>query len=171
MRCKPQVVYGTTKLWVFATNKPHCSMLQRLTLMIAALWWGGITALAFMAVPLLFAQLGNVAVAGSVASVLFVVVAKLSVVAGLGVVWFFMRKVPLPLNGIEFLALVLAILAVVGAMVQDIWVAHQIGTARTTGGNLALWHALGMGLVLMQWAAATCALWALTGLPRQHSAP
>ena len=31
-------------------------MLQRLPLMLAALWWGGITALSFLAVPLLFAS-------------------------------------------------------------------------------------------------------------------
>ena len=42
--------------------------LQRPALMLAALWWGGITALSFLAVPTLFASLGNPAVAGPVAA-------------------------------------------------------------------------------------------------------
>ena len=143
-------------------------MLQRFTVMLAALWWGGVTALAFVAVPLLFAQLGSPAVAGPVAASLFAVVSKLSAGAGLGVTWFLMKKVPLPLSRLALSALVLVILAVVAAVVQDTWVAHQIVTARTTGGNLKLWHGLGSGLVLLQWLAATCALWVLTGLTRQR---
>ena len=143
-------------------------MLQRFTVMLAALWWGGVTALAFVAVPMLFAQLGSPAVAGPVAASLFAVVSKLSVVAGLGVAWFFMKKMLLPLARISLFALVFSVLAVVAAVVQDTWVAHQIVTARAAGGNLKLWHGLGSGLVLLQWLAATCALWALTGLPRQR---
>lgn len=143
-------------------------MLQRFTVMLAALWWGGVTALAFVAVPMLFAQLGSPAVAGPVAASLFAVVSKLSVVAGLGVAWFFMKKVPLPLARLSLFALIFSVLAVVAAVVQDTWVAHQIVTARASGGNLKLWHGLGSGLVLLQWLAATCALWALTGLPRQR---
>ena len=141
-------------------------MLQRFTVMLAALWWGGVTALAFVAVPLLFAQLGSPAVAGPVAASLFMVVSKLSVVAGIGVAWFYIKKWPETLAGIARVALVFVILAVVAALVQDTWVAHQIVTARATGGNLKLWHGLGSGLVLLQWLGATCALWVLTGLSR-----
>jgi hypothetical protein len=79
-----------------------------------------------------------------------------------------MKKVPLPPARIELAALIFSVLAVVAAVVQDTWVAHQIVTARAAGGNLKFWHGLGSGLVLLQWLAATCALWALTGLPRQR---
>ena len=41
--------------------------LQRLSILLAALWWGGITGLSFVAVPTLFAKLGSPAVAGPVA--------------------------------------------------------------------------------------------------------
>ena len=143
-------------------------MLQRFTVMLAALWWGGVTALAFVAVPLLFAQLGSPALAGPVAASLFAVVSKLSVVAGLGVAWFLIEKVPLSLARNALAALVFSVFAVVAAVAQDTWVAHQIVTARASGGNLKLWHGLGSGLVLLQWLAATCALWVLTGLPRQR---
>ncbi|MEN9844496.1 MAG: hypothetical protein RLZZ612_2325, partial [Pseudomonadota bacterium] len=46
----------------------------RAMLMLAALWWGGISGIAFVAVPALFAQLGSPAVAGPVAAWLFGVV-------------------------------------------------------------------------------------------------
>jgi hypothetical protein len=43
---------------------------QRLCVGLAALWWGGLSALSFVAVPTLFAQLGA-PVAGPVAAKLF----------------------------------------------------------------------------------------------------
>jgi hypothetical protein len=153
---------------VSSPPKPPAALLVRLTTMLAALWWGGVSALAFVAVPLLFAKLGNPALAGSVAALLFAVVSKLGVVAGLWLTWFYMKKMPLPLARLETGALVLVVLAVVAAVVQDTWVAQHIVTARATGGDLRLWHGLGSGLVLLQWLAATCALWALTGLSRQR---
>ena len=140
------------------------SLLQRFAVVLAALWWGGVTALAFVAVPLLFAQLGSPAVAGPVAASLFAVVSKVSVVAGLCLAWFWLRKAPTPRAGAELSALVLAVVAVAAALLQSTWVAHHIVTARATGGDLKLWHGLGSGLVLLQWVAAASSLWALTGL-------
>jgi hypothetical protein len=153
---------------VSAPSKTPAALLVRLTTMLAALWWGGVSALAFVAVPLLFVRLGDPALAGPVAAELFVVVSRLGVFAGLWLVWFYMKKVLLPLTRVDVIALVFVILAVVAAVLQDTWVAHQIVTARASGGNLKLWHGLGSGLVLLQWLAATCALWTLTGLPRQR---
>ena len=43
-------------------------MASRVAVMVATLWWGMLTGLAFVAVPSLFAQLGNAAVAGPVAA-------------------------------------------------------------------------------------------------------
>lgn len=136
---------------------------HRLTLAVAALWWGGLTALAFVAVPMLFARLGSPAVAGPVAAALFAVMAKASLLAGLTCGWFLMKKVSFALASQAKAALVLCILAVLAATVQDTWVAQQIITARATGGNLRLWHGLGSGLVLLQWLAAGWTLWVLTG--------
>ena len=56
---------------------------QRLSVLVAALWWGGTATLAFVAVPTLFAHFGNPAVAGPAAAKLFTVVAWLVVVCGL----------------------------------------------------------------------------------------
>ena len=46
-------------------------LLARLPVLVAALWWGGISALSFVAVPTLFASLGSPALAGPVAARLF----------------------------------------------------------------------------------------------------
>jgi len=143
-------------------------MLRRWMIILAALWWGGVTALAFVAVPVLFARMGNPAVAGPVAALLFEVVSKFSVIAGLWLAWFLWRKLAIPLAGIEKAALFLVTFAVLAAVLQDTWVAHQIVTARATGGNLKLWHGMGSALVLVQWLGASCTLWALTGLPSQR---
>ena len=134
---------------------------HRLTVMLAALWWGGLTALAFVAVPMLFARLGSPAVAGPVAAALFAVIAKVSLVAGLICGFFLMRKVPFLQSKKTLAAIVLCILAVLAATVQDTWVAQQIVTARASGGNLKFWHGLGTGLVLLQWLAAGWTLWVL----------
>ncbi|MDV7392911.1 hypothetical protein RZS08_16190, partial [Arthrospira platensis SPKY1] len=48
------------------------------------------------------------------------------------------------------------------AMVQEFGVAHQIVTARATGGDLRLWHGLGTLLVLGQWLCAGSVLWRLS---------
>ena len=43
-------------------------MKQRLSLLLAALWWGSLTGLGFVVVPMLFAHLGSAAAAGAMAA-------------------------------------------------------------------------------------------------------
>ena len=45
--------------------------LRRLSVILAALWWGGIAGMSLVAVPTIFAALGNPAVAGPVAARIF----------------------------------------------------------------------------------------------------
>ena len=47
------------------------SVKDRVALMLAALWWGSLTTIGFLVVPMLFARLGNPAVAGNFAGQLF----------------------------------------------------------------------------------------------------
>ena len=44
---------------------------DRIALLVAALWWGGLTTIGFLVVPMLFAHLGNPAMAGNFAGRLF----------------------------------------------------------------------------------------------------
>ena len=48
------------------------------------------------------------------------------------------------------------------ALVQEFGVAQNIVTARASGGNLRLWHAVGSAMVLGQWLCAGAVLWRLS---------
>ncbi|MDP2415858.1 MAG: DUF4149 domain-containing protein [Hydrogenophaga sp.] len=162
------------KLWPFATNEP---VMQRLAVLIASLWWGGISGVSFVAVPTLFASLGSPAVAGPVAAKLF----TLQSLAGLGlglVLLLVLRRqrseVPFAQVGeavsparlqanqrvLTTMGFVLA--AMLLALLQEFGVAPKIVTARTIGGNLPLWHGLGTLMVLGQWLCSGAVVWRLS---------
>ena len=56
--------------------------------------------------------------------------------------------------------------AALAALLQEQAVAERILTARSSGGNLRLWHGVGTGLILLQWLCALRVWWWL-----QHSHP
>ncbi len=151
--------------------------MQRFAVLIAALWWGGMSGLSFVAVPTLFASLGSPAVAGPVAAKLF----SLQSWAGLGlglVLLLILRRqrsaAQFPLAGevvdparlqamqrvLTTMGFVLA--AMLLALLQEFAVAQNIVTARATGGNLRLWHGVGTAMVLGQWLCAGAVLWRLS---------
>lgn len=151
-------------------------MQQRLAVFLAALWWGGMSGLSFVAVPTLFAQLGA-PVAGPVAAKLF----SLQCWAGLGIgmaLLLVLRRAradaQFPLAGEtvdpQRLAQMQRVLGTMGfvlaamllALLQEFGVAQKIVTARATGGDLRLWHGLGTLMVLGQWLCAGAALWRLS---------
>lgn len=140
---------------------------RRISLMVAALWWGVLMSLAFVAVPTLFAKLGNPGVAGPVAAWLFSFLCKLTWVCGACMLVYSYKKRGLPPIDSGFSAMYFTAVAMLAAAVQDGWVAHMIVTARASGADLKLWHMIGSGLVLAQWLASTLVLWRLTRLPPQ----
>ncbi|MDP3519830.1 MAG: DUF4149 domain-containing protein [Hydrogenophaga sp.] len=129
----------------------------RLVTLLAALWWGGSAALAFIAVPTLFAHFGNPAVAGPAAAKLFTAIAWLVVVCGLGLLLLGRSDRHGPIGrGLPFI-----LLAMLCMLVQEYGVSYKILTARSTGASLALWHGVGSALILTQWLCATRVLWLL----------
>ena len=149
--------------------------MQRLAVFLAALWWGGISALSFVAVPTLFAQLGA-PVAGPVAARLFSLQSWSGLLIGLALLVVLRRAragAQFPVAGEvvdpERLAAMQRVLGTMGlvlaamllAMVQEFGVAQKIVTARATGGNLRLWHSVGSVMVLGQWLCAGALLWRL----------
>lgn len=147
--------------------------MQRLAVFLAALWWGGLSGLSFVAVPTLFARLGA-PVAGPVAAQLF----SLQCWAGLGIglaLLLVLRRsradAQFPMAGKavdpERLAQMQRVLGTMGfvlaamllALLQEFGVAQKIVTARATGGDLRLWHGLGTLMVLGQWLCAGATLW------------
>ena len=154
---------------------------RRTALLLAALWWGGISAIAFAAVPLLFAQLGA-PVAGPVAARLFSLLAWASLMIGLALLLVLRSQRGARLQSLgeqppdpEQLAAMQRLVGTVGcvlaamifALVQEFGVAQNIVTARASGGNLRLWHGVGSAMVFGQWLCAGAILWRLS-TPEKH---
>ena len=149
-------------------------MKHRVALLLAALWWGGMTALSMLVVPMLFAHLGNPVVAGGIAAKLFSIQTQAVLVLGLGLLVLLKRteawqqeQVPsspeaLAQQQSSMLTMGLVVLAMIAAIVQEFGVAHKIVSARASGGNLRLWHGVGTGLVLLKWLCGLFVFWRLT---------
>ncbi len=138
--------------------------LQRLAVFISALWWGGLSALSFLAVPLLFATLGSPAVAGPVAAKIFSLQCWAGLLLGLALL-LILRRWRGEGTGIDPAALTtigFVLFAMLLALVQEFGVAQNIVTARASGGNLRLWHGVGTLMVLGQWLCSGWVLWRLT---------
>lgn len=153
--------------------------MQRLAIFMAALWWGGITGVSFMAVPTLFAKLGSPAVAGPVAAQLFSFQCYAGLVIGIGLLMLLRQERALAhfraadataenagsdvdrmQRSLGTMGFVL--LGMLLALVQEFGVAQKIVTARASGGDLRFWHGLGSVLVLGQWLCAGAVLWRLS---------
>jgi len=151
--------------------------MQRLAVFLAALWWGGISGLSFVAVPTLFASLGSPAVAGPVAAKLFSLQCWAGLGIGLALLLVLRREraaAQFPLAGeavnparlahmqrvLGTMGFVLAALLL--ALVQEFGIAQKIVTARATGGDLRLWHSLGTLMVLGQWICSGAVLFRLS---------
>ena len=119
----------------------------RLAVLLAALWWGSLSAVALLVVPLLFHALPSPALAGGVAARLFS--AQCWVALACGVALLLMLKgdavsgaAPSARTGIVlvFLGLLLALL-----------LEHGVAPRIVARHNLALWHGVGSAMVLAQW--------------------
>jgi len=141
--------------------------------LVAALWWGGISALSFVAVPTLFASLGNPALAGPVAAQLFSLQCWAGLLLGLILLLFLRRERGLVAEQVAspdqearlqtiLTSMGWVLLAMLLALLQEFGVAQRIVTARASGGDLRLWHTLGSAMVLGQWLCAGVLLWRLS---------
>lgn len=131
-------------------------MLRQWPQLLAALWWGGLTALSFVAVPLAFAHFGSPALAGPYAAHLFQLQSWFSLFAALGLLlWARAQDRQAPAAGrLALLLLPWLLLAALAALLQEFGVAERIVNARSSGGDLRFWHGAGTMLVLLQWIGA-----------------
>ena len=139
----------------------------RAAVFLAALWWGSLSGLGFVVVPLLFKHLGSPAEAGAMAAKLFSAQTWLSVACTMLLLLILNRKDALPAESNTELRKVTA-WAVAGlllALLVEFGVAAQIVNARASGGNLRLWHGLGSAMYLGQWLCAGLTLWRLSSRP------
>lgn len=133
----------------------------RLPVMVAGLWWGSLSAVGFLVVPMLFAKLGTPAMAGGMAAHLFSAQTWVGTVSGL-LLLMLLRPSDDPGNAVPvwptaWLGFVLA--AMLCALISEFGVAPRI-VARD---NLKLWHSLGSALYLLQWILVGVLFWRLSG--------
>ena len=130
----------------------------RVPLFAAALWWGSLSVVGFVVVPLLFANLATPAAAGQMAAKLFS--AQTWVGVGCGVLVMFASRADGTAARMDWGGGVLKYVfaGVLLALLAEFAVAPRI-VARE---NLALWHGLGSAMYLAQWFCAGFALWKLS---------
>lgn len=123
--------------------------------MMAALWWGSLTAVGFIVVPLLFAHLGTPAQAGAMAARLFT--AQTYVALGCGLLLIVLSRGREDTARMDWAngALLFVVAGLLLALLAEFAVAPRI-VARQ---NLKLWHAVGSGMYLVQWLCAGTVLW------------
>ncbi|WP_236589427.1 DUF4149 domain-containing protein [Ramlibacter aurantiacus] len=124
----------------------------------AALWWGGLTGIAFISVPLLFAYLPSATIAGGMAARLFTAQAWLALACGL-LLLLCAREEPTSAMRWAGGALAFVLLGMLLALLTEFGVSPRI-VARE---NLRLWHALGSAMMALQWVCAAVVLWKLGG--------
>ena len=144
----------------------YLPMKARFGMMLAAIWWGSLSALGFVVVPLLFAHLGSPAVAGAMAAKLFSAQTWLSTACAMLMLLVFSKKDELALLPYAQAAIKFVVAGLLLAWLAEFGVAARIVSARAEGGNLKFWHGLGSAMILGQWLCAGLALWRLTCVPR-----
>jgi hypothetical protein len=137
----------------------------RLPVLASALWWGSLTAIGFLAVPLLFANASSPAVAGTLASHLFRGQAWMSLGCGLLILMSARDEEGTATIGWAGGAVAYVLPAMLCALLQEFAVAPRI-VARQ---DLALWHSAGTLLYAVQWLCALVVLWKLTSPPGRES--
>jgi Domain of unknown function (DUF4149) len=140
-------------------------MKDRIALLLAAFWWGSLTTIGFLVVPMLFAQLGNPSVAGNFAGQLFAAQTWIALGCGLVLLVYCRSRGGERIAGPERSAISLIVVALLLALLQQYAVAPHI-MARE---NLRLWHALGSAMYLLQWLCAGILLWRFPALVRLSS--
>lgn len=132
-------------------------LVARLPGIIAALWWGSLSAIGFLVVPLLFKHLATPAIAGGMAAKLFTAQTWVTIACALLLLMVSRSaRVPDVANRVQA-ALPFILTGLLLALLGEFGVAPRI-VARE---NLALWHAAGSGMYLGQWICAAVVLWRL----------
>jgi hypothetical protein len=139
--------------------------------MAAALWWGSLSGLAFVVVPLLFRRLGSPAEAGALAAQLFSAQTWVTASSCILLLLLVNRPDDAAMAGQARAVSGLAIAGLLLALLVEFGVAQKIVSARSDGGNLRLWHGVGSAMYFAQWVCAGLAVWRLSRRDLQLVAP
>jgi hypothetical protein len=142
----------------------------RFSLLLSALWWGSLTALGGLVVPLLFQHLGSPQAAGAMAAKLFAAQTWLSIGCAMLLLMLLNKKDDASPQSMVQAVMPWVVAGLFLAVLVEFGVAPRIVNARATGGDLRLWHGLGSAMYLGHWLSATLVLWRLTNLPAARPA-
>ena len=137
-------------------------MKPRLSIVLAALWWGSLTGLGFVVVPLLFMHLPSSAAAGAMAAKLFTAQTWIGIACAMLLLLVSNKKDALAPVLRAQPAIKFIVAGLLLAVLVEFGVAPRIVSARADGGNLKLWHGLGSAMYLGQWLCAGFSLWRLS---------
>ena len=127
--------------------------MARLQLFIAALWWGSLTAVGFMVVPLLFVHLETPAMAGQMAAKLFTAQTWLSVACG------FLLLLAARRENIDTAKS--PSMWMIAGMLLALLIEFAVKPHILARDNMVLWHNLGTAFYMTQWLCAGKVLWQL----------
>ena len=137
-------------------------MRYRFGLMVAALWWGSLTCLGFVVVPMLFTHLPSPAAAGQMAARLFTAQTWLSIACTMFLLLIYNQKVTNSLDIRAQAAIKFIVTGLLLATLVEFGLSPRIVSARADGANLKLLHGLGSAMYFGQWLCAGLALWRLS---------
>ena len=129
-------------------------MRYRFGLMIAALWWGSLTGLGFVIVPMLFTHLPSPAAAGQLAAKLFTAQTWLSITCAMFLLFVYNQKEASAQDIRAQSAIKFIVTGLLLAVLVEFGLSPRIVSARADGGNLKLLHGLGSAMYFGQWLCA-----------------
>lgn len=133
-------------------------MRMRLPALLAALWWGSLSTIGLLVVPMLFAHLPSAALAGGMAARLFAAQTWVTVVCGVLLLLLSRPKGAVAQYPWAQSAMVFILAGLLLALLAQFGVAPRI-VARQ---DLRLWHTVGSVMYLLQWCCALAVLWRTT---------
>ena len=135
---------------------PLSRFVQALPRWAAALWWGSLTTIGFLVVPLLFAHLPGT-MAGTLAARFFTAQTWVSVACTL-----LLLLASRPQGGEEGThPLHTARLLVVGGLLLALLAEFAVAPRIVARENLAIWHRIGSAMYFTQWVCAALTFWRL----------
>lgn len=130
-------------------------MLSRLPALLAALWWGSLTTIGFLVVPLLFAHLPSPAMAGGMAARLFASQTWVTVVCCV-----LLLLISRPKGEVtQYPWAQAAMVFIVGGLLLALLVQFGVAPRIVARQDLRLWHSVGSVMYALQWCCALVVLW------------
>ncbi len=137
-------------------------MRQRLPVLLAALWWGSLSAIGFLAVPMLFKHLPTASMAGTMAARLFEAQTFVSAGCGLALLLASMRRGDAPQEPWARDAMPW----IIGGMLLALLVQFGVAPRIVARADLRLWHSVGTAMYAVQWICGLRVLLRVSGQAR-----